>query len=77
MTREDIIRMATEEGIWLAGHQPYLERIKRFSELIAQHEREECIKIVTQGTGEAVQARTLNILNKERMRIANAIRGKE
>jgi len=36
-------------------------------------EREECIKLVHEGTGEPVQTRTLLILQKDRKRIADAI----
>jgi len=37
-------------------------------------EREACAQLVLQGTGEAVQTRTLEILQSERQRIADAIR---
>ena len=39
-------------------------------------EREECIKLVHEGTGYPVQIRTLVILQKERKRIADAIRAR-
>ena len=47
-----------------------------FAKLIAQHEREECIKLVHAGTGEPVQTRTLLILQKDRKRIEDAIRAR-
>ena len=40
-------------------------------------EREECIKLVHEGTGYPVQIKTLVILQKERKRIAEAIRARE
>ena len=39
-------------------------------------EREACAQLALQGTGEAVQTRTLEILQSERQRIAAAIRGR-
>jgi hypothetical protein len=39
-------------------------------------EREECIKLVHEGTGGPIQIRTLVILQKERKRIADAIRAR-
>ena len=44
----------------------------REAEVLA--EREECAKACEQGTGEAVQTATLEILLRERKRIAKAIR---
>ena len=69
--------MTNEEIIKLAGHRQVPAWVMKLVGDAVAKEREECIKIVTQGTGEAVQTRTLNILNKERMRIAMAIRGRE
>ena len=46
-------------------------------ELGAEKEREDCIKIVMQGTGEPVQRKTLDIIHQERTRIALAIKGQE
>ena len=39
-------------------------------------EREECAKLVHEGTGEPIQTKTLFILQKERKRIAAAIRAR-
>ena len=41
-----------------------------------QREREACAELALQGTGEAVQTRTLEILQSERQRIAAAIRAR-
>lgn len=40
----------------------------------AEAEREACVHIVLAGTGEPVQTSTLEILRKERERLANEIR---
>ena len=40
-------------------------------------EREACIKLVHEGTGEPIQTITLFVLNEERKRIADAIRTRE
>ena len=42
----------------------------------AAQEREACIKLVNEGTGEPIQTKTLFILQKERKRIAEAIRAR-
>jgi hypothetical protein len=47
-----------------------------FAKLVAEQEREECIKLVHEGTGGPVQIRTLVILQKERKRIADAIQAR-
>ena len=82
MTKDDIIRMAQDAGMqtvfavteehkdgWktVVDHRPFLER---FANLVAAAERERCAKIVLTGTGEPVQVATLEILKKERERIA-------
>jgi hypothetical protein len=54
----------------------YLEALEAFAELVAEQEREECIKLVHAGTGEPIQTKTLFILQKERKRIADAIRAR-
>jgi uncharacterized protein len=69
MTRDDIIRMAREAGIVVTG-----EAVWKLCEMVAAAERGACAKLALQGTGEAVQTRTLEILQSERQRIAAAIR---
>jgi len=69
MTRDDIIRMAREAGIVVTG-----EAVWTLCEMVAAAEREACAELALQGTGEAVQTRTLEILQSERQRIAAAIR---
>jgi hypothetical protein len=48
--------------------------LEKFAALVKAHERNECIKLVHEGTGEPIQTKTLFVLNKERKRIADAIR---
>ena len=43
MTKDDIKRMALEAG--LIGGPVYTQGIERFANLVAAHEREECIAI--------------------------------
>ena len=54
--------------------------LEHFAALVAAaaraDEREECIKLVHEGTGYPVQIKTLVILQKERKRIAEAIRAR-
>jgi hypothetical protein len=55
MTQDEIIKMAKEAGmeIWKGGHR-YMDDfdIYKFSNLVAQHEREECIKACEEVTAE-------------------------
>ena len=65
----------------LIGMRPHLDGIyqaalEKFAELVAAQEREACIKLVHAGTGEPVQTKTLFILQKERKRIADAIKAR-
>jgi hypothetical protein len=73
----NIIELAQE--CQLIGMRPHLdgiyqEALEKFAKLVAAQEREECIKLVHEGTGYPVQIKTLVILQKERKRIADAIR---
>ena len=77
MDKENIIRMAREAGLADSNgvvHAFY--QLERFAFLIAEHERNACSELVLQGTGEPVQTKTLEILRKERERVAAAIRAK-
>jgi hypothetical protein len=65
----------------LIGMRPHLDGIyqdalEAFAKLVAAAEREACIKLVHEGTGYPVQIKTLVILQKERKRIADAIRAR-
>ena len=51
MTREDIIRMAREAGLWETRHSVEMAiggvgELERFAALVASAEREACAKIV-------------------------------
>jgi hypothetical protein len=81
---EELVEMAKAAGFFVADGEAYspsnqadhelTEFLERFANLVAAHEREECIKLVHEGTGYPVQIKTLVILQKERKRIADAIR---
>jgi len=47
MTKDDITRMAREAGFnWPEIHTTTIEeRLERFANLVAEHEREECAKL--------------------------------
>jgi hypothetical protein len=50
MTKDDIIRMAREAGFnWPEIHTTTIEeRLERFANLVAKHEREECANLCEQ-----------------------------
>jgi hypothetical protein len=76
MNREDIIRMAREAGLAYGSDEKPLNSVTRFAALVAAAEREACAELVVRGTDEPVQTKTLEILRKERERIATAIRAR-
>ena len=76
MNREDIIRMARETGLAYGSDEKPLGSVTRFASLVAAAEREACAELVVRGTDEPVQTKTLEILRKERERIATAIRAR-
>ena len=79
MNREDIIRMAKEAGLTLSSFcrwSAYSDDLERFAALVAAAEREACIALVNQGTGEATSSDALKILHMERDRISAAIRAR-
>lgn len=52
MTRDDILKMAREAGVRLAGasdtvdpRNVYAHELERFAALVAAHEREQCVKV--------------------------------
>ena len=84
MTKDEIIEMARRaleqepredwnSYAWVFAD----ETLRAFAKLVAEHERNACIKIVMQGTGEPIQRKTLDILHQERTRIALAIKEQE
>ena len=85
MNREDIIRMAREAGCKPFRSPEYWDDVQvfatpdvleRFAALVAAAECEACAELVVRGTDEPVQTKTLEILRKERERIAAAIRAR-
>jgi len=80
--RDDIIKMAKEAGIEFYPSPTndvrfcLFKNLERFAALVAAHEREACAELVMQGTNEPVQTKTLEVLRKERERIAEAIRAR-
>ena len=46
MTREDIIRMAKEAEAWGLIDHDGIAALERFAKLVAEAEREECVKVV-------------------------------
>ena len=45
MNSADILRMAQEADVWVAGQEPYQTQLVRFAELVAKAEREACAKV--------------------------------
>lgn len=77
MNRDDIIRMAAKEtGFGDVTESAWSEFLNRFAALVAAAEREACLALVNQGTGEATSADALKILRMERDRISAAIRAR-
>jgi len=83
MTKEEIIELVKQTDLLGIIDSQYYENelwipdVVEFAKLVAEKERDACIKIVMQGTGEPVQRKTLDILHQERTRIALAIKGQE
>jgi hypothetical protein len=76
----NIIELAKQAGIadanFHAPHPGVIAQLERFADLVEAQEREACIKLVHEGTGEPIQTKTLFILKKERKRIEDAIRAR-
>jgi len=45
MNQDDIIKLAMEADVWVAGLKPYQSRLERFAALVAAAEREACAKM--------------------------------
>lgn len=80
MTQDDILSRAEKYSSMIAGwcfNSSGLEKFWREAyEAGQKYEREACAQLALQGTGEAVQTRTLKVLQSERQRIAAAIRAR-
>jgi hypothetical protein len=56
MTKEDIIRMAREAGVYLAHTElTLMTGLERFANLVAAHEREECAKVCEDDRTQAME----------------------
>jgi hypothetical protein len=42
MTQEEVIEMARQADVWVAGQEPYQSQLEAFAKLVAEKEREEC-----------------------------------
>ena len=78
MAQEDIVKMARKAGIakYGLGWTCWEGQLEAFAALVAAAEREACAELVVRGTDKPVQTKTLEILRKERERIAAAIRAR-
>jgi hypothetical protein len=51
MNRDDIIKLAMEADVWVAGLEPYQSRLEHFAALVAAAEREACAKVCEEEAG--------------------------
>lgn len=51
MNSDDIIRMAKEANVWVAGQEPYQTQLERFAALVAAAEREAMEDIILDYAG--------------------------
>jgi hypothetical protein len=57
MTKDDILRIAKEAGVWVAGQRPYQTQLERFADRILEHLHHETIHVCHDAcVREAVQA---------------------
>ena len=62
MNREDILRMAREADVWVAGQEPYQTQLVRFAELVAAAERKECA-LACEGVEQATESQSWVVAN--------------
>lgn len=62
MNREDILRMAQEADVWVAGQEPYQTQLVRFAELVAAAERRECA-IACEGVEQITESQSWVVTN--------------
>ena len=62
MNREDILRMAREADVWVAGQEPYQTQLVRFAELVAAAERRECA-LACEGVEQATESQSWVVTN--------------
>jgi len=75
--RDNFMRLARMANV-VPVNQFYVTDVflEKFAEMVAAEEREACLALVNQGTGEATSADALKILHMERDRISAAIRAR-
>ena len=61
MTQEEIIELAKQADVWVAGQEPYQSQLEAFAKLIAEKEREACAKLCEDLDVEDWQNRTWDI----------------
>jgi len=70
MNIKELEKQATEMG---SNHQDFIFNREKFAELVSAQVRARCIELVLAGTNMPVQTRTLEILQRDRRRIAALI----
>jgi hypothetical protein len=78
MTKDDILRIAKEADVWVAGRKPYQTQLERFADLILEHLRwdgihtcsDQCQRPVCVAVREAVKAER-DLLIREVISIAD------
>ncbi len=61
MNSADILRMAQEADVWVAGQEPYQTQLVRFAELVAKAEREACAKVCEEHAADIRRGHDLGI----------------
>ena len=61
MTQDEIIELAKQADVWVAGQEPYQSQLEAFAKLIAEKEREACAKVCEDLDVEDWQNRTWDI----------------
>lgn len=75
MTRDDVIRMAWDAGVWIpmgSEREKCVDTLQRFAGLVAAAEREACAKVCEESMG----AHRAKVFNEELADRAAAIRAR-
>jgi hypothetical protein len=87
MTRDDILRIAKEADVWVAGQQPYQTQLERFADRILEHiayddihtcnaQRPACVREAVQAEREACAEMVAGMDVQHPKYIAAAIRAR-
>jgi hypothetical protein len=87
MTQDDILRIAKEAGVWVAGQQPYQTQLERFADRILEHiayddihtcnaQRPACVREAVQAEREACAEMVAGMDVQHPKYIAAAIRAR-